>query len=456
MSFENLNLKINAENIITSTLYHNFTVIDKEPEVGDFVIPIANLGGKYLNTIQANNWFGLVWNLQDDSMGRIYLVDQFDSYNLNLDEVVVVTPTEKDILKFIDRFLDGSANDSAIDVCFNLLKEHHPTFKTKLDNIFPTCPLCGCRLNRRNSKHTDDEGNICSDCYRKLYRDCRKCGHSFKRDSITSTEELCTRCQKRRFILPYHKWYPVVKFYGKDHEKTVPYLGIELEIDDGGQRDENAAIAMDIINKDDDIFMYCSSDSSISDGFEMITQPATLEYHNSIKGIYSNMFTRLVKLNYCSHDTSTCGMHVHFNRDYYADNEEVYITRLLYLIEKFWDNIIIFSRRNERRLDHFAKKVDRPLAVYYQEANKSGNHNDHYYSINIANENTIEFRMFKGTMNINTFFATLQFVNNCIVAAKEKTTAEVQAMVFKDLITTREMKKYWKRRCELATMPNEE
>jgi len=213
---------------------------------------------------------------------------------------------------------------------------------------------------------------------------------------------------------------------------------------------------MRTINKDGDLFMYCSHDGSLEEGFEMITQPATLEYHTSIKGIYSNLFTKIHDMGYCSHDTSTCGLHVHFNRDFYEDNEEVYITRLLFLVEKFWDNIVVFSRRNERRLDHFAKKVDMPPRDYYHRANKAGRHDDHYYSINIANRDTIEFRIFKGTLNCTTFFATLQFVSNCVLAAKHKTSAEVQQMTFDELIDTKEMKKYWRQRLSLGKMPNEE
>jgi hypothetical protein len=54
--------------------------------------------------------------------------------------------------------------------------------------------------------------------------------------------------------------------------------------------------------------------------------------------------------------------------------------------------------------------------------------------------------MFRGTLNINTFIATLQFVNNCIIAAKIHTAEEIQAMTFDELITGRICKAYWKTR----------
>jgi hypothetical protein len=54
--------------------------------------------------------------------------------------------------------------------------------------------------------------------------------------------------------------------------------------------------------------------------------------------------------------------------------------------------------------------------------------------------------MFRGTLNINTFIATLQFVNNCIIAAKIHTAEEIQSMTFDELITGRICKSYWKTR----------
>ena len=39
---------------------------------------------------------------------------------------------------------------------------------------------------------------------------------------------------------------------------------------------------------------------------------------------------------------------------------------------------------------------------------------DRYYAVNLSNHTTIEFRVFRGTLNINTFMATLQFVESVI------------------------------------------
>ena len=124
----------------------------------------------------------------------------------------------------------------------------------------------------------------------------------------------------------------------------------------------------------------------------------------------------------------------------------IILDKITELVDKFWDDIVKFSRRNQRRLDRYSKKVDISIKDYINESNKKKNHDFHYYAINLSNEDTIEFRMFKGSLNINTFIATLQFVNNCIMCAKEKTGEEIQHMEFEDLITGRVCKNYWNTR----------
>ena len=289
----------------------------------------------------------------------------------------------------------------------------------------------------------------CSECRTEVFekaKSCPKCGNRFKVDEPNKNEKLCPNCVKRDYVLPYHQYYPHLEFYGNNLNNTVPYLGIELEVDEGGERDIIVRHIMNIINPENKFFIYCSHDGSLDEGFEIITQPATLKYHISIKDKYETMFQYLLGKGYLSHDTTTCGIHVHFNRDFYKDNEELYITRLLYLVDKFWDDIVKFSRRNQRKLNRYSKKVDIPIKDYINESNKKKNHDFHYYAVNLSNENTIEFRMFKGSLNINTFIATLQFVNNCIMCAKEKTGEEIQHMEFEDLITGRACKNYWNTR----------
>lgn len=231
-------------------------------------------------------------------------------------------------------------------------------------------------------------------------------------------------------------------FFGEYNGKS-PYLGVELEVDrkDCMEHFAEEKCCREVISKFPEGFLYMEEDGSLEYGFENITSPATFEYHVSLAENYREAFNTLVKNKYISHNTKTCGLHVHFNRDFYEENEELYLTRLLYLVEKFWDNMVIFSRRNIRRIQSWAKKYEcSPEEVINDMKHKNL---DRYYAVNLTNDNTIELRMFRGTLNIETFMATLEFCNTIILVAKEKTVEDIQRMNWEDLLKTEVTKKYW-------------
>lgn len=312
----------------------------------------------------------------------------------------------------------------------------------------PRCSICGCRSHEYKQVTIDGERKtVCFHCYDSLVR-CNRCGNcSFKSDVLGTRDGryLCKECSKYHFITPYHRYYPKIDFFGNNKNNEVPYLGMELEVDFGGESDTNAGEIVKILNKNN-IFAYCSHDGSLNDGFEIITQPATMEYHNSIKHVYSAVMNKLKEMKYSSHNTSTCGMHVHFNRSFFGMDDTRSLSKFIFITEKFWNELVVYSRRPEFRMERYAKKIaPMPITEYINMGNKRGNHDFHYYSVNITNNDTIELRTFKGTLNVNTILATLQLVNNMVIVAKNKSLSEIQNMRFEDFLTTKYQKKYWER-----------
>lgn len=361
----------------------------------------------------------------------------------------IIKNTFKDYLRFPSSHINKTIEQAYLGYC-------DAFYELAIQIPHQSCECCDkISLKSNNIEIKTINGtkkvSLCLNCINNAPT-CSCCSYLFleKDGEVTRDKRnLCPVCKQRKFVLPYHRYYPNVKFFGKvSKDNPQPYLGVELEVDEGGENNTEVAKILNILNKND-LFAYCSHDSSLSHGFEIITQPATLTYHNSIKHIYKEVFDKLISDGYVSHDTSTCGLHIHFNRDFYADDEELYITRLLYLIDKFWDDIVRISRRNQRKM-YYTKKVDMPVDTYVSKTNKSGNHDYHYYAINLINQETIEFRMFRGTLKVDTFLATLQFVNNCIIVAKTKSAEEIQRMSFEELITGRTLTSYWKKRKGLS------
>lgn len=266
---------------------------------------------------------------------------------------------------------------------------------------------------------------------------CERCGSYYivsKNDNIEPEDFcLCEECRKREYITPYHRYSPPLHFWKTEGDDDL-YLGAEIEIDYGGESNDTAAMIVRDMNPSGKWFMYCSHDGSLSDGIEMITSPATLNYHLSMKDKYESLFKKLAKMGYRSHNTPTCGLHVHFSRDFFADNEEENVCKLLYLVEKFWDDLIVFSRRDYRSVERYARKINCDAKRFFESWDKTGMHDGHYYAVNITNQNTIELRMFRGTINVTTYLATLAFVDAIVRTAKRCSAEELQAISFEEIL----------------------
>jgi len=174
--------------------------------------------------------------------------------------------------------------------------------------------------------------------------------------------------------------------------------------------------------------IYCKHDGSIHDGFEIVSHPATLEYHlNCIE--WAELMRKALRMGYRSHDTDTCGLHVHVSRAALGDNcteQDETISKILYFIENHWDNIVRFTRRTESNLRRWADRygMEENAESTYEKAK-----NDwyRYRCLNLCNDNTIEFRVFRGTLKYSTFCATLQFVHVLCNMCKNCTVDEIES-----------------------------
>ena len=72
-----------------------------------------------------------------------------------------------------------------------------------------------------------------------------------------------------------------------------------------------------------------------------------------------------------------------------------------------------------------------------------------YKAINVQNDNTIEFRLFRGTLKLNTFIASLQFTVAITQFVKQIKLKDVFAVKWSDIFVSadfKELKEYLKER----------
>ena len=270
---------------------------------------------------------------------------------------------------------------------------------------------------------------------------------------------------QKKYIHQYNYKPEYIKHYMPDEDGSALLLGAEIEVDCGGESEEHAKKILEImcgINPDDaeevlENKMYCTHDGSLANGIEFDSMPCTLNYHkHEMK--YKEMFEYLDKNGYKAHDTNTCGLHIHADRGYLGNSElkqQLVITKILYILEKFNDEICVIARRNNNYSQFVGEGKNEKSAVeLYKKYKDRGKH----VALNLTHKETIEFRCFKGTLRYETFILTLEFVKNIIDYAKSINIEDIELIQWSDLMCTfsDELKEYYNDRLEKEKDKEEE
>ena len=301
------------------------------------------------------------------------------------------------------------------------------------------CTRCGERI-WSDDNAGDSETPLCQSCYDRCYTTCEDCGRVIHQDEayyvdMDDYEPRCYHCHVRKQENgPIHNYYfkPDPIFYGTGNR----FFGVELEIDDAGESNRNAAAILAVANEADE-HLYIKHDGSLNDGLELVTHPMTLDYHLQ-EMPWRAVLDKSKALGYRSHQAGSCGLHLHINRTAFGDTEEeqeACIARILYFFEKNWNELLRFSRRTIGQLERWAARYglrEHPKEIL-DHAKKSFR-GERYTCVNLTNEYTIEFRIFRGTLKFNTFIATLQLIDRICDVALYLSDEELKAMSWSSFV----------------------
>ena len=290
-----------------------------------------------------------------------------------------------------------------------------------MEDTTTTCGRCGERMWREDDVGNEDSGHLCQSCYDRYYNTCEECHRIIcEEDAYYEDDDrvLCYDCHRRhrsRYSINDYSYKPDPIFYGGG----PLYMGVELEIDEGGESDNQARKLLEIANSDTER-IYCKHDGSLNDGFEIVSHPMTLAYHME-KMPWQAVLDKAKQLDYRSHQAKTCGLHIHVNRTAFGDNiadQEAVIARILYFFEKHWEELLKFSRRTHRQMEQWANRYgyrDSPSEIL--DHAKKGFRGFRYTAVNLTNSATVELRLFRGSLRFLTVVSALQLVERiCSVA----------------------------------------
>jgi hypothetical protein len=192
------------------------------------------------------------------------------------------------------------------------------------------------------------------------------------------------------------------------HRGRLLFMGTELEMQvvstsDGGRENNHVLARQYLKERDVHGLVYLKEDASIGYGFELVTHPFTWAWSQENMEPFDMIFG-LGK--WCeAYRNGRCGMHVHLGRSGFTDFHMYKFARFFYDNPDF---IYRVSRRTRR--EQFVEYANpRPRANLMALARNRA-HDGGRGMLNFENGETVECRIFNGTISRGGFFGNLEFL----------------------------------------------
>lgn len=276
------------------------------------------------------------------------------------------------------------------------------TKKEKPKNEQECCYMCGYWRDKVDMVEITN-GN-------KLYKVIQQGIKNYTQDPAICNApilKICDSCISNNYklIFPYQYNPETFIFYRLPEEKNWSnklYFGVELEIEDRQNVKWHTVIG------DLPEFVYCKSDSSLSNGFEVVSHPATFNWLKQHKLEWDKILNLRSK-GFSSQETNTCDIHIHLSK--------VAFTPLhLYKFMKFiYKNKLFSSTIGQKTVNNCNGERCRKLLKYNQTGicktarYKTNYHSDRYTAVNLQRNKTVEIRIFKGSLLPDIFWKNIEF-----------------------------------------------
>lgn len=283
-------------------------------------------------------------------------------------------------------------------------------------DYYYTCNHCDNLYSSSNLAVDTFYITLCQTCYEDHYFTCAGCDEVYSDDECEyiNGDYYCQDCaHDHGECIHSYSYKPRPLFFG-----GKAGYGLEIEIDDGDSRQD---AAQDITDAGDG-HVYLKDDGSLSSqGIEIVTHPASLDYHVN-RFPWDDICSTALDYGYRSHDTDTCGLHIHASRSLFGGTQieqDLTIAKIMLLVDRwYYTKIVKFARRDIGKMRRWADKPNADIRpgdddtnAIYKSKKYAGNR---YRAINLCNSHTVEFRFFRGTLKRDTIIASIQWVDTII------------------------------------------
>jgi len=264
------------------------------------------------------------------------------------------------------------------------------------DTFAHYCDNCDNYFSGHSYGAEDTSMNFCERCFESNVSYCDECDNYYY-DGCTYAHD--DDDNDGRTIHDY-SYRPDPIFRSSEDEQTRLYFGIEVETEvrggDYGDRRMAAEYAQQELENYN--LAYLKSDGSLECGFEIVSHPMSHSYFMKDATRFWDTIDKLKsQYSMMAWGTKTCGLHVHISRNGFSGGSHQH--RFLQLVYNNKDFYEVLAGRSSSHWAKFDDNID-PNTGQKSFKHKFDRHgSDRYSAVNTNNRNTLEMRIFRGSLN---------------------------------------------------------
>lgn len=296
--------------------------------------------------------------------------------------------------------------------------------------------------------YNSDTSYYISDRSEHWCQNCSDCNAYWCDDCDEYNADGCDRCSEdpvssdgSRLIHDY-SYRPDAIFHSTNKDERL-FFGIEIEVEAKDDLRASAEYAHQLESMD---LAYLKHDGSLNNGFEIVTHPMSHDFFKNEAGDFFAVMEGLRTqqgIRVKSWDTRTCGLHIHISRTGF--NGGAHMHRFLNLV---YSNPDFYSTLAGRTSDQWAKFTDIIKREYKRDANGDrifsqdtgyeietkrtfkhkldmDRNSDRYSAVNTLNRETLEMRIFRGSVNGDTIKSQLDLAHASVEYTRNLTVQDV-------------------------------
>ena len=283
----------------------------------------------------------------------------------------------------------------------------------------------------------DRAGSFCERCIQGAYF-CEECDEY----NFDGCERCADRGDNERVIHDYNYRPDPIFHATQDNERL--YFGMEIEVEAPKRNWESRQNASEYAQQKLEMadLAYLKSDGSLNCGFEIVTHPMTHDFFKNEQPEFWDTLEHLrTDMNMRSWSTETCGLHIHISRTGFNGGSHMH--RFLSLVYGNESAYSTLAGRNGSRWAKFDDVMHERRMIYdtdaqiwrnspkpafrtYKAKIKDGRNTDRYSAVNTQNANTLEMRIFRGSLKESTVKACLDLAHASVEYTRTLTVKQVR------------------------------